>query len=147
MTITSILLLYHLLISLIAHINPVSGCLHYLKANQVTYDANRLTGFSVMGISIERNFRTICKIIFFVNRILLLLPVLRLALIFFIYMVYLVFFTLYCFSTLVYANLLGKSFGRFACFDLRSTFIDAVPWSLQLFLTIILLTGRTRRLI
>ena len=98
--------------------------------------------FSVMGISIERGFLAIYKIIFFVNRILLLLPVLRLAIIFLMCMVYLVFFTLYCFSALVCANLVGKSFGRFACLDLGSTFIDAVPWSVQLFLTILLLTGK-----
>ena len=67
----------------------------------------------------------------------------RLALILLILMVYLVFFTLYCFSTLVCANLVGKYFGRFACFDLRSTFIDTFSWSLQVFLTILLLTGKT----
>ena len=107
------------------------------------YDAVRLTGFSVMETSIERRFRAICRIIFFVNRILLLLPVLHIALIFLIFMIYLVFFMLYCFSILVCANLVGKNFGRFACFDLRSTFIDAVPWSVQLFLTILLLTGKS----
>ena len=87
-------LLFHLLISLITRINPFSGCSHYLEASHLIYDANRMTGFSVMGISIERHFRAICKIIF-------LLPVLRLALLFFIGMVYLVFFPLYCFSSLV----------------------------------------------
>ena len=107
------------------------------------YDANQLTGFSVMGISIEGNFRTICKIIFFVNRLLLVLAVLRLALIFLICMVYLVFSTLYCFSALFCANLFGERFGRFTCFDLGSTFIEHVPWSIQLFLTIPLLTGKT----
>ena len=61
-----------------------------------------------MGIFFEGSSRAICKIISFVNRILLLLPVLRLALIFLIFMVYLVFFTLYCFSTLVCANLVGR---------------------------------------
>ena len=71
-----------------------------------------------------------CKIIFFVNKIFLLLPVVRLALMFFIYMVYFIFLTLYFFSTLVCANLVGKRFGRFACFNLRSTFIEAFPWSL-----------------
>ena len=65
MTVTSILLLFHLLIRSIACINPFSVCSHYLEADQVTYDANRLSGFSVMEISIERNFRSICKIIFF----------------------------------------------------------------------------------
>ena len=64
--------------------------------------------------------------------------------IFLIFMVYLVFFTLYCFSTLVCANLVGKSSGRFACSDLGSTFIDAVPWSVRVLLTIFLLTGKTR---
>ena len=136
-------LLFHLLISSIARINPFSGCSHYLEVNQVIYDGNRLTGFSVMGISVERNFRAICKIIFLVNRILLLLPVSRLTWIFFIYMVYLIFLTLYCFSTLVCANLVGKGFGRFVCFDLRSRFNDVVSWSVQLFLTILLLTGKT----
>ena len=58
------------------------------------YDANRLTGFSVMEISIERNIRAICKIIFFVNRILLLLPVLRVALTFFIYIFHVILFVL-----------------------------------------------------
>ena len=52
-------------------------------------------------------------------------------------MVYLVFFTLYCFSSLVCANIVGKGFGRFACFDLGSTFIGAIPWSVQAFLTIL----------
>ena len=97
-----------------------------------------------MGIFFEGSSRAICKIISFVNRILLLLPVLRLALIFLIFMVYLVFFTLYYFSTLVCANLVGKGFGRFSSFDLGSTFIDAVPWSVQVFLPIFLLTGKTR---
>ena len=46
-------------------------------------------------------------------------------------------------STLVCANLAGKSFGRFTCFDLRSTFTDAVHWSVQLFLAILSLTGKT----
>ena len=49
-------------------------------------------------------------------------------------MVCLVFFTLYCFSTLVY----GKNVGRFTCFDVRLMFVDAVPWSVQLFLSILL---------
>ena len=88
-----------------------------------------------MGISVEGSSRAIYKIIFFVNRILLLLPALHLALIFLIFMVY-IFFTLYCLSNLVCANLVGKSSGRFACVDLGSTFIDAVPWSVQVFLTI-----------
>ena len=64
---------------------------------------------------------------------LLLLVVLHLALMFYIYMVYLVFFTLYCFSTLICADLVGKNFGYF---DLRSAFIDTVPRVLQLFLTL-----------
>ena len=71
MTIISILLLFHLLISFIIHINPFSDCLYYLEASQLIYKVNRLIGFSVMGISIKRHFRVICKIIFFVNRILL----------------------------------------------------------------------------
>ena len=58
-------------------------------------------------------------------------------------MVYLVSFLLYCFSTLVCVKLVGKSFGRFGCFDPRLTFIDAVPWSVLLLLTIPLLTGKT----
>ena len=100
MTITSTLLLFHVLISLIARISPFNGCSHYLQASQVTYNTDRLTGFSVMGTSIERSLQAFCKIIFFVNRTLLLLPVLCLALIFLIFIVYLVFFTLlYCFST------------------------------------------------
>ena len=126
MTITSILLLFHLPISLIAHMNPFSGCLHCLEVSQVVCDANWLTGFSVMGISVGESSWAIYKI-FFVSRILLLLPVLHLALIFLIFMVYLVSFMLYCFSTLVCANLVGNSFGRFACVDLGSMFIDAVP--------------------
>ena len=117
MTITSIMLLFHVLISSIAHINPFNGCSHYLETSQVIYDADWLIGFSVMRTSIEKSFWAICKIIFFVNRIPLLLPVLRLALIFLICMFYLVFFTLYCFSILVCANLVAKSFGRCACFD------------------------------
>ena len=144
MTITSILLQFHLKISLIARINPFSGCSHCLEASQVVCNANRLIGLSVMGISLEGSSRAICKIILFVHRILLLLLVLRLPLIFLIFMVYLVFFALYCFSTLVCANLVGKSSGRFACFDLGSTFIDAVSWSVRVFLTILLLTGKTR---
>ena len=133
MTITSILLLFHLLISLIARINPFSGCSHCFEASQVACDANRLTGVSVIGISVEGISRAIYKLIFFVNRILLLIPVIRLALIFLIFMVYLVFFTLYCLNTLVCANLVGKSLGRFACFDLGSTSIDAAPCSVQFF--------------
>ena len=63
--------------------------------------------------------------------------------IFLIFMVYLVFFELYFFSTLVCANLIGKCSGRFACSDLGSTFVDAVPWSVRVLLTILLLTGKT----
>ena len=158
MTITSILLQFHLQISLISSIYLFSGCSHCLEigsiypfsgcslcleASQVVWNANWLTGFSVMDISFEWSSQAISKIIFFINSILLLLPVLRLALIFLIFMVYLLFSTLYCFSTLVCANLVAKRFGRFACFDLGSTFIKAVPWSLQVFLTILLLTGKT----
>ena len=127
MTITSILLLFDLLLSSVARMNPFRGCLHWLKASQVICNTNWLTGFSVMGISIEESFRAICEIIFLVNRILLSLLVFRLALIFLICMVCLVFFTLYCFSTLVCANLVGRSLGWFVCFELGSTFIDAVP--------------------
>ena len=47
-TTTSILLLFHLLISSIARINPFSGCSHYLETSRAIYDANLLTGFSVM---------------------------------------------------------------------------------------------------
>lgn len=90
-----------------------SGCLCYLEASQLIYDTHRLTGFSMMGISTEGHFRAIFKIIISVNTILLLLPVLHLALTFFICMVKLVFSTLNCFSTLACANLVGKSFGRF----------------------------------
>ena len=129
MTIPSILLLFHLLISTIARINLFNGCSHYLEASQVMHDANRVTGSPEIGSYIEWNIWTICNIIFFVNRILLLLPLSRLALLFFIYIVCLIFFTLYCFSTLACANLVD----RFACFDLRSMIIDAVPWSVQLF--------------
>ena len=68
MTIASVLPLFHLLISSIAQINPFIGCLHYLEASQVIYDAKQLTGFSVMRTSIERNIQAICKTIFFVNR-------------------------------------------------------------------------------
>ena len=126
------------------------NCLHkslqwlfaLLEASSVICDANQLTGFSVMDISIEGNFRTICKIIFFVNRLLLVLGVLRLALIFLKCMVYLVFSTLYYFSTLFCANLFGESCGRFTCFDFGSTCIEHVPWSIQLFLTIPLFTGK-----
>ena len=118
MAITRILLFY-LLISLITCINPFSGCLNYLEASQVIYKANQLTGLSVMEISTEKNFRAICKIIFAVKRIILSLPVLRLALIFLICMFYGI-FMLYCFSTLVLANLVGKMFCRFACFDVIS---------------------------
>ena len=143
MTITSILLQINLQISLIAHINPFSGCPHCLEASQVVCSSNLLAGFFLMGASFEGSSWAICKIIFFLNRILLLLLVLRLALIFLIFMVYLVFFTLYCFSTLVCANLVAKCSGRFACFDLWSTFIDAVPWSVWVFFTIPLLTGKT----
>ena len=55
----------------------------------------------------------------------------------------LVFFTLNCLSILVYANLVGESFGRLVCLDHGSPFTDAVPWSIQVFLTILLLTGKT----
>ena len=114
---------------MIARINPInpSGCLHWFKTSEVICDANWLTGFSVMGIFYEGTSRVIWKIIFFVNRILLLLSVLRLALIFLIFRVCLVLLLLYCFSALVCANLIGKGFGRFACFDPGSTFIDAIP--------------------
>ena len=71
---------FHLLISLIARMNPFSGCSHCLETSQVVWDANQLTGFYVMGIFFEGSSQEICKTIFFVNRILLLLPVLRLAL-------------------------------------------------------------------
>ena len=77
MMITSILL-FHLLISFIVRTTPFSGCSRYLEASQLIYDADRLTGFSVMRISIKGQFRAIFKIIFFVNRILLLLSVLHL---------------------------------------------------------------------
>ena len=90
-----------------------SGCLCYLEASQLIYDTHRLTSFSMMGISTEGHFRAIFKIIISVNTILLLLPVLHLALTFFICMVKLVFSTLNCFNTLACANLVGKSFGRF----------------------------------
>ena len=60
MAITNVLLLFHLLISSIARINPVSGCCsHYLEASQVIHDASQLTGLSVMGISIKKNIRAI----------------------------------------------------------------------------------------
>ena len=61
----SMLLQFHLQISLIARINPFSGCSHCLEASQVVCDANWLSGFSVMGISSEWSSRAICKIIFF----------------------------------------------------------------------------------
>ena len=117
-----------LLISLIARIITFGGCPHHLEVIQLIYHANWLTSFSVMGISIEKHFRAICKIIFFVIRILLLLSILSLALIYFACMIYLVFFTLHCFSTLVCANLVHKSFGRFCYYDLRSTFTDVAPY-------------------
>ena len=56
MTITIISLLFYSLINSNARINPFSGCLHYLEASQEIYDANQLTGFSVMGISTEKKF-------------------------------------------------------------------------------------------
>ena len=56
MMITSILLLFHLLISFIVRTTPFSGCSRYLEASQLIYDADRLTGFSVMRISIKGQF-------------------------------------------------------------------------------------------
>ena len=53
--ITTILLLLYLVIGLIARIIPFSGCLHYLEASQLINDANLLTGFPVMGISVARH--------------------------------------------------------------------------------------------
>ena len=46
------------------------------------------------------------------------------------------------FCTLVCSNLVAKCFGRFACFDLGSPFIDAVPLSVQELLTIFCWLGR-----
>ena len=54
MAITSILLPFRLLISLIARKMPFSGCSHYLEPSQLICDANRLASFSVMDTSIER---------------------------------------------------------------------------------------------
>ena len=65
MMITSMLVLFQLLIILIAGIIPFSGCLHYLEANQLIYDANQLTVFPLMEISAERHFQAICEIMFF----------------------------------------------------------------------------------
>ena len=124
MKITSILLLLYLLINFVARIIPFGGCSHCLQASQLIQGAYRLTSFS-------RHFRVIRKIIFYINRALFLLSVLRVAWISFINMVYfffsfLFFYTLCCFNAPVFANLVVKSFGRFGCFDLRLTFIDAV---------------------
>lgn len=94
---------------MITHIQSIQ------ESSQLIYDANRLTSFSVTEISIKWYFWEIFEIIFFGNRILLLLSVLHLAW----FIVYLVFFTLYCFSILVCVNLVGKMFSRFNCFDLR----------------------------
>ena len=124
----------------ISCINLFSGCSHCLEASQVVCDANRLTGFSLMTISFEGSSRAVSKMIFFVNRIRLLLPIVCLALMFLIFMVDLVIFMLYCLSTLVCFNLVVKSSCRFAYFDFGSTFIDAVPWSV--FLTILSLTDK-----
>ena len=144
MMITSILLLFHLLISFIVRTTPFSGCSRYLEASQLIYDADRLTGFSVMRISIKGQFRAIFKIIFFVNRILLLLSVLHLYWYFYIRILkYLVFFPSYCFSNLVSTSLVGKGFDWLGCLNLTSTLIDAVPCSVQLLLTILLPTGTT----
>ena len=60
------------------------------------------------------------------------------------FMFNLVFFTVNCLSILVYANLFGESFGRFACLDHGSTLTDAATWSVKVFLTILLVTGKTR---
>ena len=65
MKIASILLQFCLITSLIACMNPFSACSHYFENIQVISDANRLTAFSMMVISIEGNFRAIWKIIFF----------------------------------------------------------------------------------
>ena len=85
MAITSMLLLFHLLISSIDRINHLSCCSRCLEASQMICDANRLTGFSVMRISIEGSFPAICQTNVSVNRVLLLLIIL-------ICTVYLVFF-------------------------------------------------------
>ena len=128
---------------MIAYIIPFSGCSHYLEASQLIYNPNLLTGFPVVEIYVERHFQAIWKIIFFLNRILLLLSVLHLAMIFFIFMVYLIIFTLYYIITMVCFTLVGKSIDRFGCFDHRSTFTDTVPLSAELFLIDLLLTGKT----
>ena len=141
MTIINILLQFLLLISLeihnIACIFLFSGCQPHLEASQLIYDVNRLSGSCVMRISIEGHFRAICKVNFYVNRILLLLSDLCVVLIFVIYIICLVFLMLYCFSSLVSVNVVSKSLGRFGCFDRRSTFTDVVSWSLQLVLVIL----------
>ena len=59
MIITSIILLFNLLISLIACISPLNGWLDCLAASQVVCDANRLTGFSVMEIFVEGSSRAV----------------------------------------------------------------------------------------
>ena len=87
MTIISILLQFHLIISFkfldIACIIPSSDCLGYFYASWLICDANPLAMFSAMRISIDRLSRPISNLIFTVNRIFLLLPVLRLVLIFY----------------------------------------------------------------
>ena len=70
-----------MIIMMIACIIPFSGCSSYLEVSLLIYDANRLNGFPVMRISIERHFCVIGKIIFLASRILLLFAVLRLELI------------------------------------------------------------------
>ena len=52
----------------------------------------------------------------------------------FIDKIYLLFFTIYCFSTLVCVNLVGKILVMLGYFDLRLTYIDAIAWSVQLFM-------------
>ena len=119
MTITSILLLFYSLISLNALIIPVSSCLHYLETSQLIYDAIQLTSFPVIGISIERHFGAIDKILFFCQYDNYTF-ITCLAMIFFICMVYLIFFTLYYFSTRVCATLVDKGFSRLVVY-LRAT--------------------------
>ena len=81
MKITSILLLLYLLINFVVHKILFGGCSHCLKASQLIQGAYRLTSFS-------RHFRAIRKIIIYINRVLFLLSVLRVAWISFINMVY-----------------------------------------------------------
>ena len=123
--------------------NLFYGCSCCVETGHLIRSGYRLTGFFMVGMTINRVFGAGYKISVFVSLALSLFDFLGLLLIIFKYLLYLVFFIKCFFGTQDCALPVSRGLVDFAHRDPGVMFTDVASWSLQLFLNIPLFNGKS----